>query len=577
MPLAVDDDIELVTEVRDLFDAAKSHRQARVDLWQRWYRIVHNRTWGEFRPNWMPSPSVSETYPIVASMVGWMTDQRTSLSVIPAMNPHSPTYEFYSTMARDLELVLKSSWIVNENDVEVEKALWDALIYGIGFWKITWDLSKVGGLGDASMTRIDPMRMYVDPQASNMDEANYIIEARTMSLQELERRWPGSRARLDGEAYEDGSVDKRDSLYSTDGRTPMANPGGVNGVPPMWGMPGQGRESGRSQREDEGVTVYEAWLRKNQHYTNDDGEIYVEDAWRVVVICGNHILMNEDAKDLWSHGSHPYVRYVMNETGDFYGISLVEHLTPLQLAINRTLASIQSNAELIGNPILLETANSGIPRTQIVNKPGQRLTKNQAGEVDWLRPPEMPNYMGDLIKFYIGEMERVSGLSAIVRGATPTGRNAQGVLDSIQEAAFVRVRLALRNLELSLRNAGEMMASLIAENYTTPRMVAIVGPQGEKSSLALRSRHFMVPTAEGAVPMEFQLWITAGSSLPISRQARAQEADVLFAMGALDVQGVLEAHDYPNRDEIIQRVKAQAAAGQSEAPGARAATRGPTA
>lgn len=575
MSLVVDDDFDLVDEVRGLFDAARSDRSARRDTWQRWYRLVHNRTWGEFRPNWMASPSVSETFPIIASMVGWMTDQRTSLNVIPSMNPHSPTYEFYSTLARDLELVMKSSWVVNDTDAEIEKGIWDALIYGTAFWKTTWDASRAGGLGDAITTRVDPFRVYVDPAATNMDEANYIIEARTMSLQELERRWPGSVRRLHGDVYEESGVDERENLFSGNGRAPMANPGGVNGVPPMWGMPGAGRD-GMSTRSDDGVTVYEAWLRKNDHYENEDGETYVEDCWRVVVVCGNHILMNEDAKDLWSHGKHPYSRYVMNETGEMYGISLVEHLAPMQLAINRTLAAIQSNAELIGNPILMETQNSGVPRTMVVNKPGQRITRNQNGEVDWLRPPEMPSYMGDLIKFYIGEMERVSGLSAIVRGTTPTGRNAQGVLDSVQEAAFVRVRLALRNLEITLRRCGELQASLITENYTTPRMVAIVGSDGQTSSLALKSRHFMIATEAGAVPMEFQLMIQPGSSL-VSPQARQQEADVLFAMGAIDNQAVLEAHDYPNRDLILQRIQAQVAAGTFEPPGAREATRGPSA
>jgi hypothetical protein len=580
-----DRDWDLVTEVRGYFDAAKNHRRARVDDWQRNYRLVHNRSWGEHRPNWMPSPQVSETYPIVASMVGWMTDQRTGLSVIPAMNPHSPTYEFYSLLARDLELVLRSNWIVNKADIEVEKGLWDALIYGTGFWKVTWDQSRVGGLGDAVLSRVDPFRIYPDPAASNMEECNYIIEARTMSVQELERRWPGSKAKVEEGGYEESTVDERDPLHSGKGRAPMANPGGVNGAPPMWGRPGAGRtEASRELREDTAVTVYEAWLRENDHYTNDEGEVYVEDSWRVVVICGNEVLMDEPAKELWSHGKHPYIKYQMNEMGDFWGLALVDHLRPLQLAINRTLAAIQSNAELIGNPVLVEDARSGLPRTQIVNKPGQRVTKNSGSEVDWLKPPEMPNYIGELVKFYIGEMERVSGLSAIVRGATPTGRNAQGVLDSVQEAAFVRVRLALRNLEYALREAGELMAHLITENYTSPRLVSIVGPNGEKSSLALKARHFMVPTEEGAVPMRFQMWVQAGSSLPVSRQARAQEADVLFAMGAIDHQAVLEAHEYPNRHEILERIglKAQIEqiTGQPLGPGqpnARQATRGPTA
>jgi hypothetical protein len=575
-------DLDLVTEIRGYFDAAKQERRNRVDDWQRNYRLVHNRAWGDLRPTWMPSPAVSETYPIVASMVGWMTDQRTSLSIIPAMNPHSPEYEFYSTMARDLELVLKSNWIVNKADVEVEKGLWDAMIYGTAFWKVTWDQNRVGGQGDAVLSRIDPFRIYPDPSASNFDEANYIIEARTMSVQELERRWPGSKAKVEEGGYEESTTDERDSLWSGSSRTPMANPGGVNGAPPMWGRPGQGRrEVTKELRQDTAVTVYEAWLRENNHYTNDEGEVYVEEAWRVVVVCGNEVLMDEPAKELWSHARHPYVKYVANEMGDFWGLSLVDHLRPLQLAINRTLAAVQSNAELIGNPVLVEDSRSGLPRTQIVNKPGQRVTKNTGSEVEWLRPPEMPAYIGELVKFYIGEMERVSGLSAIVRGATPTGRNAQGVLDSVQEAAFVRVRLALRNLEYALREAGELMASLITENYTGPRLVAIVGPNGEKSSLALKARHFMVPTEEGAVPMKFQMWVQAGSSLPVSRQARAQEADVLFAMGALDQQAVLEAHDYPNRHEILQRLglaaQIEQITGQQIGPNAREATRGPTA
>jgi len=421
------------------------------------------------------------------------------------------------------------------------------------------------------MTRVDPFRFYPDPQASSMDDANYFIEARSMSLQELERRWPGSVSKLNGE-YEDEALDEREDIYRQSSKVPMANPGGVSGVSTQWGRPGAGRNPGsKSHAEDQGVSVYEAWIRENNHYTNDDGDIYVDDSWRVIVVAGNHVVMNEAAKDIWSHAKHPYSRLVFNELGEFWGISLVEHLAPLQFSINRLLAAIQSNAELIGNPVMVEDNRSGVQRTKVVNKPGQRITKAAGSEFGWLDPPEMPNYISDLVRFYIGEMERVSGLSAIVRGATPTGRNAQGVLDSVQEAAFVRVRNALRNVEYTLGEAGNLISSLIVENYTQPRMVAVVGDSGAKSSLALAARHFTVATEQGAVPLQYQLWVQAGSSLPISRQARAQEADTLFAMGALDHQAILEAHDYPNRDEIVKRITAMQAAGMMQEPSARSA------
>ena len=66
--------------------------------------------------------------------------------------------------------------------------------------------------------------------------------------------------------------------------------------------------------------------------------------------------------------------------------------------------------------------------------------------------------------------------------------------------------------------------------------------------------------------MKFSLFVRAGSAMPISRAARIAEAETLFAMGALDAQAVLEAHDYPNRESILQRLNAgaQLGIGQSE-------------
>lgn len=559
----------VANRVISLFRDARQARRHRVEFWDRSYKMVHNRGWSPLRESWMPSPQASEIYPICASMVGWMTDQRPTLNVTASLDPHSPTAEFMQQLARDLEKTLQASWIVNNTDAEVEKVVWDAMIYGTGFFKANWDQSLSGGLGDACLVRVDPYKLYPDPQATSLDDANYIIEASTMSLQEVERRYPGKSDLVrDSAGLVDSQLDERDDRLNGS-KFPKANPGGVAGGPPVWGAPGDAKEH---VIYDEGVTVYEAWIRENDSYEDDDGELVVEDRWKVIVVAGNVVLLEADVEqELFSHGKHPYVRYVLNDLGEFWGISLVEHLTPLQISINRLLAAMQSHAELVGNPVLMEDTRSGIQRTQIVNKPGQRVTKNPGTEVDWLRPPEMSRDVMNLVAFYVGEMERVSGLSAIVRGATPTGRNSQGVMDAVQESAFVRVRLALRNLERALRSAGELLASLIAENYTAPRIVSIVGPEGQNSAMTLNSRHFYLRTPDGETPLKFSLWVQAGSTLPISRQARAAEADTLFAMGAIDRMALLEAHDYPNRQQITARMAEMDAAGVSQAPGARQA------
>jgi len=302
-------------------------------------------------------------------------------------------------------------------------------------------------------------------------------------------------------------------------------------------------------------------------------EVY--DAWRCVVIAGNQVLMDSPATDLWAHGQHPYDRYVPEDTGEFYGDSLVELLTPMQISINRTLAAIEQGIWLAGNPVMLEKANSGIPRTKVTNRPGQRISVN--GDVNnavrWLDPPQIhPNIANELVHFYVGEMERISGLSAIVRGATPTGRNAQGVLDSVQEAAFVRVRMSLRNMERTLIGSGNKAASNVAEFYDTARVVSLVGPGGEQTSRAIKGAHFYVPTDEGRVPLNFQIRIDIGSQQATSRSARVQEAMGLFQAGILDGEAALEMMNVKGWQKIAARMKSNQIAQGTYGlpPGARA-------
>jgi hypothetical protein len=130
--------------------------------------------------------------------------------------------------------------------------------------------------------------------------------------------------------------------------------------------------------------------------------------------------------------------------------------------------------------------------------------------------------------------------------------------------------LALRNLERTIREAGEKMSSLIVEFYTTPRSVAIVGPTGEKSFQALKANHFYLPAADNDVaPMRYQLQTGAGSMLPTSRQSRSNLMMQLFALGVVDEEAVLETLQVPNWRIITARVRELKAAGLMQPPGAR--------
>lgn len=575
-------EVEIVQDVYRLFRTARQQKRNLVAKWNKNRRVMRNRTWGDARASWLPSPQVPEIYPIIAACVGWVTDQRPILSANPGAPPGKEWVTFYQQIAQDMSTCLQTAWVQHQWDAEIERMVWDAYLYGVGFLKTTWDGTLLEGMGDVSVRRLDPFSFFIDPRATSMKDANYFVEARNITLEELERRFPGSTKQIDEpvrldvdepEPMNEGAAGYYKAMPGT-----INNPAGAFGQTPTstgsrrHGKPGEGTPK-VTLAQDETVTYFELWQRD---VLEQKGKTY--DRWSVTVIAGNKVLLRVPAVELWSHARHPYSYLPLIDTGDFWGMSMVELLTDSQLSINRLLAALQQNIELVGNPVFVEDTASNLSRALITNRPGQRIQVATGGQADWLKPPPIHPMFLQLIQFHINEMERVSGLSAMQRGYTPTGRNSTEVLDSVQEAGFVRIRLVLRNLERCLRDAGNLVASLVAENYSSPRIIQTVGPSTDpkQQTVNMRTKHFYTPDTEAdRIPMRFNILIDANSSLATSRAARVAEADLLYTLGAIDDRALLDAHEFPNREEVLKRVQPMKQAGLMQPPGQRQGTRAP--
>lgn len=559
-----------------LFFSARSARQNLVQQWYRNYQVLHNTFAGTPFAN-SKSVASPEVKPIVGGLVSWATDTEPIFDALPEASPYTPFYDVYEDMSDDLRMALQAGWKSSFVDAEVEKLLWDGFTYGIGFLKTTWDSSLHQGLGDFSIRRVDPYSFYVDPNATSMDDATFFVERREMPMQEVEKRWPGSRAKIEPGArtYLAGDEAPTRTNEGFGARKPMANPAAIApSHDSRYGLPGQTNRD--SMVEDAGVTIFEFWLRipttakafpteesagakagnADANPTKPD-EDRIYDGWRCVVIAaGRTILVDEPASSFWSTNTHPYDRYVPEDTGEFYGDSLVQLLTPLQLIVNRNLSAILRNLDLTGDPVFLQSSHSNVPRTKIPNQPGQRLSID--GDVNngvrWMEPPKLPPDYMNLVNWATSRMEVVSGLSAITRGAMPTGRNAQGVMDSVAEAGFVRLRNNLRNLERCLISSGNKAGAYICEFYDVPRVVALVGPGGERSTRALLGENFYVPTKSGRVPLNFQVHVDIGSQQATSKSARFSEAMTMVTTGLIDRQAALEMIAPPGYKDILSRM-----------------------
>lgn len=583
-------DIDLIQKLRTLYKLAKSERDSYTDRWRRNYNLLMNRpnTGNRISPQALLGTRSSEIFPILSNINAWMNDQRTTIDISAAADPNSPFSDFVQSIAQDLSTVIETSWEVENYDRPKKLAIWDALLYGTGYIKTVWDQSLAGGLGNAKFVHRSPFSLFIDPNASSLYDAEYVIEQSKMSIDEIERRYPGKSIVVEaagGASSSLGAVSDKPTLGSEGGvSSPKANPGNLQGAQTRWGM--VSNNSPDSNFLMPPIYVYEFWLRENYEWEEEPHTDNIEpppglttkhvrDRWRIIVLAANNILLDEYAEDLWTSDSHPYDEFKFEDVGELYGVSLVDHLANPQIALNELLQALQKNAQLTGNPIWLEPSNSGLSRTGVVNKPGQRLTVNAqamqggTGGPRWLTPPEPSKSCFDLIKFYLDRMKEIAGLAAIESDMDKGDRKSADVTQIQQDTGFVRIRNALSNLENTLKSAGNKLCDLIIDNYTESRYVAITGPTGEKTSLVLRAKHFNVPTEKGAAPLKYTLNVTAGSSLPTSRQARAAQANYAYGVGLIDRIAWFTANEYPNWQAINSRIETAIKNGTFQPPGAR--------
>jgi len=577
----------LVMDALSLFNYAKEKKRPLLKKWITNYNVVHNRTWSKFRGTGYPKTEIPEIYPILASITAWETDQNPQYSVTSEMPPNSPFAISYATLAKDLEWILNTNWEALDYSNTAQTVLWDGEMYGIGFAKNIWSPHTTGGLGDVQMCRVDPFNMYLDPDARAWKDVQFLIETKTCTKEEVKKRFP--KARVDELYFSSDTPDGPTQLDQTNNPgaqrpnlsrfptpTTTNNPTTTNvtSTKAKYDMP--------SSLDNSNVVIMEMWYQKltNSGLTNDNdptpetpNKSEKQNEWFCLVFCGDQILMHKSAEELMGVNMHPYARYCPLEEGELYGYSLVEQLAPMQISINRLFASVEQNAWLSGNPILVQKDGR---RTSISNRPGEKIEVNDPNQdVRWLTPPSISAQHIEVINKLIEEMERISGMSAIVRGASPEGRPSEGVVNTIQDSAFVRIRQRLRNYERFLRECALMQASLITQFYDQDRVMSRIGDDGEGTSLQITESHFYVPGPDGVEPLKYNLRVRAGASDAIGREARLAMYERLFAIGAIDHESLLKLSRIPGWHEIAQKVTQEktAAGTMGQPPTQRAAAR----
>ena len=528
-------------------------------------------------------------------------------TALPIITDNKPKAEIIANHPADAEKiqplidVYDAKWEDLDLQMKMEQATKDALVLSEGYWKIHWNPRAQNGDGDLAVDVVSPKNIFFDPNSKDylLKDAYYVGYHANVRLNGLKARYPDKAKRLEAKWIIDNlPPEVRSTLYDESlggvGVSDDASGAGTRWVEAKHGLLDGSEKLPLTEIWIDDLTLTEdapeyivtfddqppqvhspeleqQMIQAGSEYkivgSKDLPKLGYEDGTRyrrkypngrIITIAGG--ILVRDKPWPYSHGRCPYVRffrYPVPNSNYFY--SEIDQIIPLQMELNARKSQIVDIMSITANPPMLVNAASGIKPEKMTNEPGLIIPTNMRVDeaAKWLQVPNIPSALFAQIEQISQDIDTVSGIHDITQGRRPTGITAGVAIETLQEAAQTRLRLAARYLEYSLGHAAELMLSIIWEYYRTPRTVRKKTVDG----YVYKEVNFANAELAGGIP---DVRIRSGSTMPISESVRRQDSKELKALGVLDTQAVLDAYNWPEKDEVLARVE-QAEQAQAEA------------
>lgn len=370
-------------------------------------------------------------------------------------------------------------------------------------------------LGDVNTDIIEPQRMAIDPMASDLHKAKWIMEFHVQTLE-----WVRETYGKSGEGYT-GRVDELTEEKSLSGAmsrwASLKNSSGVKSSSGI-GDTTSG-DSNSSNAMTNSVVVKEYYERPSAKYP--DGRMGVV-ANGITLYLGPSPCVGTELGD-W----HPYseCRWEL-VPGRFWGKSPLDAGCEIQKRINSIDAVITLTRKTMAIPQKLIPTGSGISKGVWTGRPGQEVEYRGGVEN---RPEIIPATGVDASVFQeraqcVEDLKATMGNMDILKGDRPPGVTAASALNLLYEVGTGKLYPVLERWKRFVENDQKKQLKCIAKNYREPREQFIAMLRSKNSELAPEAINKFI--GEDLYD-NCNVVVEAGSNIPklqAAKQAALQEA-----------------------------------------------------
>lgn len=506
--------------IRD-FDSAVMTRAPHEEKWVRWYKLYRSYTEKkDTGANLFIPYTFSAIESVVPRLISTMFASRPFIGVLP-VNEESVDKAKMHEKLLDYQLTQRI------NTIELA-SMWikEALMYGTSHIKPVWRYeirnvkqkvpvtsilgvsmeskyqdTEIVAYDDPHVEHIDIWDIYVDPDATNVDDAEYVVHRVFRTKEHIKRMAQNG-------IYK--NIEKIGNSFSPTSSDEIGSEERMSSI----GL-------SKSPKQQDKIELLEYWTDE-----------------RIIVVANRSAIIRNEPNPFW-HGKKPFIRIVDHPVPhEYYGIGEIEPIEYLQYELNDTRNQRMDNVNLVLNRMWKVLRGSDIIPEQLISRPGGFIEVDDMGDIEEIKFTDVTSSSYKEEEEIKRDIDRTVGVFDYARGETTDRRETATTASILSNAANERFKLKVQLMEdMGLRRLGLMLIQLNQQFIDSERVIRVVGDDGV---------NFEILSPEDIMG-EFDIMPIGSTVEPIiNKETRVNQLISLY--------GVMKDSPHINQSEFLKKI-----------------------
>lgn len=548
------------TKILEKYKAGKAHTEQRIVSSEEWWKL--RNTSEERQSSEIASDSGFK------SVSGWLHSVITSKHA-DAMKAFPEPNILAREQGDKGEASMLSSivpCILEQNDFEetYSDVQWQKLKTGTGCYKISWDQSKLNGLGDIHVEKVSLLNVYWEPGVTDIQRSRFFFHTELYDKDLLEEMYPQLKDKLKGQGFLSTKFLYDDSVDTENKHTVIEvyyhkNIMGKNTLQYVQYVGNQViyATENETQRPEPKLVI------------DPQTQMPAIDPMTKAPVVKQELSVAE--RGLYDHGKYPYFFDVLFPIeGSPCGYGYVDICRNPQTEIDILKTSMIRNAMVGAIPRYFSRIDGNINEEEFLDM--SKPIVHVSGNVDEasLRRIEHNSLDGAYINLMdqtINELRETSSNTEAATGTAPGGVTSASGVAALQEASGKISADSTQNSYRVFADQVEIIIELIRQFYDMPRKFRILGQYGMEQYVAYTNQGIQ-PQYQGndfgqdmgfRLPV-FDVKVSAQKKNVYTKVAQNELALQFFQLGFFNPQMVdqslmcIEMMDFDDKDTIMQKI-----------------------